>query len=234
MQPADRRGLYRISVILAVVGSCFFLLALGSVMLNSALATFDEPLRRGLLDTRSDAATAAMKFLAVLFGPVALPIIVLVLNVAWGLAARHAWRPILLAAGMIAGVAVSQIILHLVDRVRPPTELMLFGVDHTYSFPSGHVLGACDFLLIGAYLVASRSRNVRLSVCCFAFAALGIVLAALSRVYLGYHWFTDTFASASLALVILSGVIALDTWRTARVPGEPITGALSTSEQQEH
>ncbi|MEE2568721.1 phosphatase PAP2 family protein [Pseudarthrobacter sp. J64] len=230
MEPADRSRLYRAAVVLAAVGTLLFLVALGSVLFDGGLAAIDEPLRNWLLGTRSELATGIMQFLAVIFGPIALPIIVLVVNVAWGFAAKHAWRPILLAGGMITGVIISQIILHLVDRARPPVELMLFGADHTYSFPSGHVLGACDFLLVGAYLIASRSRKPKVSVSCFALAAVGIVLAALSRLYLGYHWFTDAFASASLALVILGGIIALDTWRTARIPGEPITGELSTAE----
>jgi len=42
----------------------------------------------------------------------------------------------------------------------------------------------------------------------------------ISRLYLGYHWLSDTLASVSLSLVMLGSVIAIDTWRTARVPGE--------------
>jgi undecaprenyl-diphosphatase len=48
--------------------------------------------------------------------------------------------------------------------------------------------------------------------------------------YLGYHWLSDALASVSLSLVILGGVIALDTWRTARIPGERITGEFSKAE----
>lgn len=232
MEPDRRRGLYRTAAILAVAGTSLFVLVLASVLLESGLASIDEPLRDRLVDTRSDAATWIMRFLAVVFGPVALPVIVVVVNVAWAFAARHAWRPILLGAGMLTGVVVSQIILHLVDRSRPPAELMLFGIDRTFSFPSGHVLGACNFLLIGAYLITSRSQRTGTGVTCFALAVAGIVLAALSRLYLGYHWFTDAVASLSLALVILGGVMALDTWRTARIPGESITGELSTGNSQ--
>ena len=56
-----------------------------------------------------------------------------------------------------------------------------------------------------------------------------MVLAALSRLYLGYHWLSDAMASVPLA-VILGAVIALDTWRTARIRGERITGELSKAE----
>ncbi|WP_285248437.1 phosphatase PAP2 family protein [Pseudarthrobacter sp. efr-133-R2A-89] len=227
---ADRRGLYRASVILSVVGLALFIAILVSVVQSTGLHAMDEPIHDWLVTTRSGALTAFMIFLAVFFGPIALPIIVLVVVVVWGVAAKHAWRPILLASAMLAGVIVSQIILHIVQRSRPPVDQMLFGADQTFSFPSGHVLGACDFLLVGAYLIVSRRRSRRAAVIGFAVAAVGIILAISSRLYLGYHWPTDTLASFSLSLMILGGVIALDTWRTARIEGEPITGELSKGE----
>ncbi|TQJ59597.1 undecaprenyl-diphosphatase [Arthrobacter sp. SLBN-83] len=230
IDPADRRRLYRASVILAVVGLALFIATLVSVVQADGLSFADHPVHDWLLTTRSAAVTAIMIFLAVFFGPVALPIIILVVILIWGFAAKHAWRPILLAAAMLTGVIISQIILHIVQRSRPPVDQMLFGADQTFSFPSGHVLGACDFLLVGAYLIFSRRRNPRAAVFGFIGAFVGIVLAIASRLYLGYHWPTDTLASFSLSLLILGGVIALDTWRTARIPGEPVTGELSKEE----
>jgi undecaprenyl-diphosphatase len=41
---------------------------------------------------------------------------------------------------------------------------------------------------------------------------------------------TDALGAFSISLVILGGVIALDTWRTARIPGEQVTGTLSTAD----
>jgi len=230
VDPDDRRRLYRTSVILAVVGLALFIATLVSVVQADGFAVADHPVHDWLMTTRSGALTAIMIFLAVFFGPIALPIIVLVVILVWGFAAKHAWRPILLASAMLTGVIISQIILHIVQRSRPPVDQMLFGADQTFSFPSGHVLGACDFLLVGAYLIFSRRRNPRAAVFGFIGAGIGIVLAIASRLYLGYHWPTDTFASFSLSLLILGGVIALDTWRTARIAGEPITGELSKEE----
>jgi membrane-associated phospholipid phosphatase len=171
-----------------------------------------------------------MIVLAVIFGPVALPIIVLVVTVAWGILAKHAWRPILLAAGMLTGVGLAQLIGRSVDRQRPPVDQMLFGADHTFSFPSGHVLGASDFLLITAFLVFSRLRKPKTTVVGFVCAIIGVILASVSRLYLGYHWVSDAVASVALSLVVLGAVIAVDTWRTARVTGERVTGELSKAE----
>lgn len=231
MEPGARRALYRTAVILMGVGTLLFIIALvGVVQSGTAPWGPDEPVREWLLGTRSETLTGVMIFLAIIFGPIALPIIVLVVTVAWGFAAKHAWRPIVLAAAMLTGVIVSQIILQIIRRSRPPVDLMLFGADHTFSFPSGHVLGACDFLLVGTFLIFSRKENPRSAVLGFVGAGIGIVLAIASRLYLGYHWFSDAFASLSLSLVILGAYIALDTWRTARIPGERITGELSKAD----
>lgn len=231
MEPAARTALYRTAVVLIGVGALLFIATLVGVLLsNTGPWGPDESIRDWLLSLRSDTLTGVMIFLAVIFGPVALPIIVLVVTVVWGFVAKHAWRPIVLATAMLTGVVTSQIILAIVQRSRPPVELMLFGADYTYSFPSGHVLGACDFLLVTTFLVFSRRKNPRSAVIGFVGAGIGVVLAALSRLYLGYHWLSDAMASVSLSLLILGAVIALDTWRTARIPGERITGELSKAD----
>jgi membrane-associated phospholipid phosphatase len=227
---AARRNLFRIAVVLIVVGIVLFSVILTDVLLRDGVADADEPVRSWLLTLRSGPLTTIMIILAIIFGPVALPIIVLVVTVAWGLLAKHAWRPILLAGAMLTGVILAQVVGRTVERQRPPLDLMLFGADTTFSFPSGHVLGACDFLLVTTYLVYSRRRNPRSAVVAFAVAGVGIFFAAVSRLYLGYHWTSDALASLSLSFVVLGTVIALDTWRTARIPGERITGTLSKAE----
>ncbi len=230
LSPADRGGLYRTAVGLMVAGLILFSVILASVLQDGGVAAADEPVRAWLLSLRGEPLTTIMIILAVVFGPVALPIIILVVTVAWGFRARHAWRPILLAGAMVTGVILAQIIGRLLGRQRPPLELMLFGPDTTFSFPSGHVLGASDFLLVTAFLVFSRRGSRTAAAVAFTLAGVGIFFAAVSRLYLGYHWTTDALASVSISLIILGAVIALDTWRTARIPGERITGTLSKPE----
>ncbi|MET3720642.1 phosphatase PAP2 family protein [Arthrobacter sp. UYEF21] len=231
VEPAARKGLYRTGVVLMIVGTALFAITLWVVLQsNIGPSVPDESTREWLVSLRTETLTGVMIFLAIIFGPIALPIIVLVVTVVWGFAAKHAWRPILLAGAMLTGVIVSQIILQIIRRSRPPVDLMLFGADHTFSYPSGHVLGACDFLLVTAFLVFSRRQNPRSVVFGFVGAVIGIVLAVISRLYLGYHWLSDALASVSLSLVILGAVIALDTWRTARIPGERVTGELSKAD----
>ncbi|HKU04176.1 MAG TPA: phosphatase PAP2 family protein [Arthrobacter sp.] len=216
-----RRAYFISAGALVLAGAALFAFTLWGVLHNDGLSALDQPVRQWLLSQRSDVLTGAMTPVARVFGPVAMPIIVLVVAVAWTFAERHAWRPLLFVGAMVAGVIISQIILPMVHRSRPPVDAMLLEPDPSFSFPSGHVLGACDFLLVLAYLALSRRQDKRLAATLWSVAAvLGIGLVTLSRVYLGYHWLTDALASMFLSLAILGAVIALDTWRTARVAGE--------------
>ncbi|KQQ95022.1 phosphoesterase [Leifsonia sp. Leaf325] len=217
VEARDRHALMRTALLLVIVGLALFTIILLSVKLRGGVSVIDEPFAEWAKGERSPVLTQVMIVLAVAFGPVAMPIIILITTVTWGILAKHAWRPLLLAGGMLTGVILALIIAPLVERPRPPVEEMLFGPDHTFSFPSGHVLGAADFVLLVTYLVFSRRTSRRSTVIAFIVAAVVIAVLSVSRIYLGYHWPTDALGSISLALAILGGVIALDTHRTVRV-----------------
>lgn len=219
--PSTKRSLYAWAVTLAVVGIAGFGLVLGNVLGKDGLETIDQPFADLLDAARTPEVTGVMIWLAIIFGPVVLPIVALVVVVAWGYFARHIWRPLLLAGGMLTGLILIQVITRIVGRDRPPVSLMLFGVDTTPSFPSGHVMGASDFLLLIAYLVFSRRSSPVQAVFSFAVAGILVVVASVSRMYLGYHWATDALASISLSLAVVGGVIAVDTHRTVRVRTGP-------------
>lgn len=212
-----RTTLYVVAGALMVVGLAAFLVILDAVNESDDLTAIDEPVRAWFESIQSPPLTVFMAIVATVFGPLAMPIVVLVTTVWWGLAAKHAWRPLLLAGGMIVGVATVQILAPIIGRDRPPISTMLLEVDHTPSFPSGHVMGATDFLLITAYLVFSRRRNPVSTAVALVVAAVLVVLTASCRIYLGYHWATDVLASISLSLIVVGAVIAVDTWRTVRV-----------------
>ncbi|WEO76339.1 phosphatase PAP2 family protein [Cryobacterium sp. SO2] len=215
---SERTRLYVFAVALVVIGVVGFLVILADIVQRDDVASIDSPLNAWLMQSRTGTVTAIMIGLAIGFGPVALPVVILGAIVIWGFLAKHLWRPVLLALGTLTGLVLVQVITRLVERTRPPVDLMLFGVDTTYSFPSGHVSGATNFLLLVTYLIYSRrAASRRAAVVVGVLLVVGVGLAAISRVYLGYHWPTDALASVCLALAVLGGVIALDTWRTVRV-----------------
>jgi membrane-associated phospholipid phosphatase len=219
--PAERARLYLAATALVIIGVVGFLVILADIVQRDDVGSIDQPLNGWLMQSRTGTATSIMIGLAIIFGPVALPIVIFGTIAIWGYFAKHLWRPLLLATGTLTGLILIQVITRLVERVRPPVDLMLFGVDTTFSFPSGHVSGATNYLLLMTYLIFSRrKRHWGVLVAAAVVLVVAIVFAAISRVYLGYHWPTDALASIALALAILGGIIALDTWRTVRVrPG---------------
>lgn len=228
LEPAARRRLYITSAALVVVGLVAFAALLLGVLTQTGLDRLDEPVDEWFDGFRSPDATAFHIAMAVIFGPVALPIIVLAVVVIWSITAKHLWRPLLLAGGMLTGVALALTIAPIVQHPRPPVEDMLFGPDHTFSFPSGHVLGTSDFFLILAFLLASRLQKRWFTVLSVTVAIVLVVVQGAGRIYLGYHYLSDVAASFALSMAILGAVIALDTWRTAKVPGEKVESTSIT------
>jgi membrane-associated phospholipid phosphatase len=227
-----KRNLYIVAIVLIVVGLAAFLFIFDSVLEADDISTVDKPVEHWLDGTHADWLTTVMIVLATVFGPIAMPIIILVTTVAWGILAKHAWRPLLLAGGMLLGVIIVQVLAPIISRERPPVGDMMLEIDHTSSFPSGHVMGVADFLFITTYLVFSRHRRPVITVLAFVVASVIVLLTAACRIYLGYHWATDALASIALSLVVLGIVIAVDTWRTVRV-GTPAEVDASEADQEE-
>ncbi|MEH0108795.1 phosphatase PAP2 family protein [Tersicoccus sp. MR15.9] len=213
----ERRLLLRSSVVLALVGAVVFATMLVGVLTHTGVQRLDLPVESWFDAQRDPGRTGVMDVVATVFGPVGMPIVVAVVSITWAFLARHAWRPVVLACGMLLGVASAELLAPVVRHPRPPVRLMLLGPDHTFSFPSGHVMGASDFFLIGALLVASRTHRQWVTVVLFVVAAVAMAVQVVSRLYLGYHWLTDTLASVGLSLMITALAITVDTHLTARV-----------------
>ena len=222
VEPRVRRTLYIGSVSLIAIGLVGFGYLLVSVLTQTGFQTFDQPVETWFDAQRASGTTGFMIVLAIVFGPIALPIVVAVVLVVWVIVARHLWRPLLLFCGMVTGVILAQALAPIIQHPRPPLALMLFGPDTTFSFPSGHVLGTCDFLLILAFLFASRIRRAWFTILAVTLAIVGIAAQVISRLYLGYHWISDTTASIALSMVIVGTLILIDTRRTVRIAGERV------------
>lgn len=120
---------------------------------------------------------------------------------------RSRWTALLLVVLALTRPAVSTIVKALVDRSRPPVHALVQTTNS--SFPSGHVLAATAFWgavpLVMMLWAAARGFIVSAT----AFAVAAVIVVAMSRIYLGVHWFTDVLGGAALGALLLVPVYRL-------------------------
>ena len=135
---------------------------------------------------------------------------------------RHRREALFLAVSMAGSLVLNQSLKLIIHRPRP--QLAWAQVQPEYSFPSGHAMNSLVFYVAVALIVGVLwGRRAGL-----ISAVLAIVLALLigtSRIYLGYHYFTDVtggFLAGAAWLLIVSGAsdggLWLRRWR-AEVSG---------------
>lgn len=107
-------------------------------------------------------------------------------------------------SGVGAGI-LSTFLKEVVDRPRPDPSLITQIGDYAKfdSFPSGHVLhfiGLYGFLIILSF-VYLKSWIIKIIILVVLITL--IILAGLSRIYLGAHWFSDTLGAYLIGAVWL-------------------------------
>lgn len=165
--------------------------------------SFDWNVYENVCKTRNNFLTDFMMFMTY-FGDVIAVIAVSVLSafVAYRLKCKNYCMEILFLAGF----------QHLCNRIlksifkRPRISEMTLVYETSYSFPSGHTMTAVVLWGFIAYLVY-KSKYKK-----YVFIPLMIsTLTALSRIYLGAHYFTDVLGAALIAVPILVlGIVLLE------------------------
>jgi len=212
---------------LIVVGLAMFAGLLDGVLERSDLSVWDSPTLTWLLTHRTPAATAVFARISWFADPPVLAAVVLVIVIALAWRTRRTRGGLLLGSAMGLALATSATIKVLVARSRPPVAEMVAPAELDFAFPSGHTLGTAVFLLVCAYLWWTRRRTARRALAGLAVSALGTFAVGASRLYLGYHWFTDVTASMALAVAILGVVIIGDRLLTDRALRRPFGSRLS-------
>jgi undecaprenyl-diphosphatase len=208
---------------MVIAGGFFALLAcllvLGAVAEDvhsqeaNALDALATPLLHGLSNPILDAVMQGLTDLGstIVVGPLFAVAIVLLL---WR---RHRREALFLAVSMAGSLVLNQSLKLIFQRPRP--QLAWAQVQPEYSFPSGHSMNSIVFYLALALIVwVIWGRRAGLPA-----TVLAVVLALLigtSRIYLGYHYFTDVLggllAGAAWLIIVaaaLDGGLWLSRWR---------------------
>ncbi len=108
------------------------------------------------------------------------------------------------------GELILNISLKLIYQRQRPDPLFEYALPDSYSFPSGHALGALCFFGILAWLVAANVKSTMGKIELYVTAAFLILSIGLSRIYLGVHYPSDILAGYLVASVWTLTVIFAD------------------------
>lgn len=131
------------------------------------------------------------------------------------------------AALHIVGAALltGLLVWALKDLTAIPRPDRVFGPPASGAFPSGHTAGMTMVATLAASFIARESRHRR-RWRFYLVSSLPILLVALSRLYLGVHWFTDVVAGLLLGLFV-AGLTRVSYSRYDNIPLTPDASLLA-------
>jgi len=177
-----------LGLVLTVVLGGLFAAAVDNVASREGLVGIDAPAARLVLAHRSASLIHAAKVVTLL-GSAAFTVGLAVLATLALVLLAKAVRP---AAFLAAAVGLGDLsyvaVKLLVHRPRPTGALMAVS---TWSFPSGHAVGAVTLFGGLAWILSRRTRSWAARVGAWTTAVLLVTLVDATRVYLGVHYASD-------------------------------------------
>jgi membrane-associated phospholipid phosphatase len=107
---------------------------------------------------------------------------------------RRDWLSLLVWSSTVGGGAVLNWVLKTSFRRERPANASEFIKSASWSFPSGHAMGAMILYGLLAYMAFRRTKNLTLRRTIVIGAALLIGAIGFSRLYLGVHYVSDVIA----------------------------------------
>lgn len=193
----------------------FLVATLGAVRLadsvgeRSDLAAYDPTVTAEVVAGRSWPWTVLAQVLTMVGSEVvvgALTVVVLT----WLVLRHRRWRAgLLFSSTMALSAGLTLVVKHVMSRSRPAPAVMLGPVNTGFSFPSGHTLYSTVFFGLVAGLLVQRWAGRRSRV--LVVVGWGLISGGVgvSRLYLGYHWFTDVLAGWTMGVAVLALAAAI-------------------------
>lgn len=141
----------------------------------------------------------------------------------------RAWvrrRPAVVVPAILTVAVMAGIVLTTKNALGRPLPGMRH-FEHAEGFPSGHT--AMFLVCFGTLVLLTTRRHPRRCTALLTVVGIGTVLIAASLVYDGFHWATDTIASASLGAGLLSLLQSRLRRRTASQPSPTGTPPIGRS-----
>ena len=145
-------------------------------------------------------------------------VIVCAAAVALLLLARDIAGALILPVIVSARVLITWVLKEVIERPRPSAALVRFeDQPSTFSFPSGHAMGA--FVLFGLifYFAALHIRDARLRLPLQAACVAITLLTGIERVYVGQHWPSDVLGGYYAGALIVGAVVVVHQYMRRRM-----------------
>jgi membrane-associated phospholipid phosphatase len=181
--------------VLAVVLAGLFVAALASVVSGLGIEQLDAPASRFVVPYRTAALLGVARVVTTLGSlSVMVPVAAVALAV---LIWRFRWleAAVFLALAGTAGDLSCFALKHLVHRTRPPGALVHLS---SFSFPSGHTVGAATLYLALAWIVSRHRPTRSLRAAAWAGALLVVTAVGATRIELGAHYASDVIGGFAL------------------------------------
>jgi membrane-associated phospholipid phosphatase len=215
---AGKIGFFLLGAILAATTALFVLGWLAEEVLESETGQFDAVVRTAIHARASPAVTTLMQGFSWLGSPGVLAAVSLLALTAF----LYFHRPrvaVVLAVGATGSAGLDLVLKHAFHRPRP---VPFFGASpSSYSFPSGHALGALCVYGVLALILSARTPRWRTRLCIWVVVGLLVGMIGVSRIYLGVHYPSDVIAGYCAAVVWVGAVAFLDKVLSTRRAGDP-------------
>lgn len=182
----------------AAISAILFLIVFFDVRLHEGLTHWNYPIFHLLQTIRTPFFNTLFVVVSIMGMPVTLIMISLLLTT--GLFIKKQWRT---AAHLLSGLVLSSGAVFIFKKLSHSTRPQGFEIiTNDSSFPSGHTtLSFTIFGLIAFFAAQIMPKKLRWIP--YALATMITITVAVSRLYLGAHWFTDIIGAALLALPVV-------------------------------
>ena len=170
---------------------------------KTSVAGFDSNIRYTMRQIQSPMWTSLLLTVTKLGSTIYLIIVGCIAGVIF-LLLRWFWPFFLFVIVMAGQAALHHGFKWLFERPRPAA-LLNYPAAESFSFPSGHVIGALCLYCSIAWIVSKRFETPAAKAGVWLFAGVLIFLIAMSRAYIGVHYPTD----------VVAGLIGAAIWTTA-------------------
>lgn len=185
--------------LMIAVATLFFFGWIANEVAKGDTANFDDAVRNYIHSFASPALTNLMHIASFLGSTIFLIIFGTIIVVFFLFLKRRRPAAIFAITTVGSGILISTLKL-LFKRSRPEPFFDAI-LPASFSFPSGHSLGALCFYLALAAIITVRIENRVAQIATWLAAVLIVLLIGISRIYLGVHFPSDVIAGYAVGLI---------------------------------